>query len=120
MRVYFKTKKLQKQCSVEREMLKHFGAKQCRKLQQRLMELSAADSLEDISRLRPARCHELTNRDGVFSVDLEDPYRLLFRPADEKTPRRPDGGIDRQRITEIEIIAIGDTHDRKSQRRGRP
>jgi plasmid maintenance system killer protein len=118
MKIYFKTKKLQKQCSEAREMIKAFGQKMSGKLQQRLMEMKAADSLGDISYLPPTRCHELKNRENVFSVDLEHPYRLLFIPANESIPLKVDGGIDHQQVTEIEVIAIEDTHDEKNQRRG--
>ncbi len=111
MVIYFKTKKLQKQCSKAAEAIKKLGPKCGGKLQQRMMELSAADSLADISRVPPARCHELTgNRKGQLSVDLEHPYRLLFIPAHEPVPERPEGGMDWEAVTEIEIIAIADTH----------
>jgi len=118
MKIYFKTKKRQKHCAEVRVMIKELGQRMSVKLQQRLMELNAADLLEDISHLPPARCHELQNRGGVFSVDLEYPYRLLFIPANESTPLTEDGGIDHQQVTEIEVIAIEDTHDKKNQRRG--
>jgi proteic killer suppression protein len=109
--ISFKTKKLQKTCSYAREMQKQLGPAMARKLQQRLMELNAADSLAEISHLPPPRCHELSNdRAGQFSVDLVHPYRLLFIPADEPVPRRDDGGIDLERVREIEIIEIEDTH----------
>ncbi len=92
-------------------MQKELGDTMARKLQQRLMELSAADTLADISHLPPPRCHELTgNRAGQFSVDLVHPYRLLFIPADEPLPVLDGGGVDRSRVTEIEIVAIADTH----------
>lgn len=75
------------------------------------MELQAADTLNVVSRLPPARCHELTgNRQGQFSVDLDHPYRLLFIPANDPLPEREDGGLDRSQVTEVEIIGIVDTH----------
>lgn len=111
MEIYFRTKKLQKICSEAREMNKLYGARGSRKLQQRLMELQAADVLSDVSHLPPIRCHELAgNRVGQFSVDLEHPFRLLFIPINDPMPLRNDGGIDRQRVTAIEIIDILDTH----------
>lgn len=111
MKLYFKSKRLQKICSRSSEAVKKLGPKRATKLQQRLMELSAALSLNDISRLPPARCHELTgNRKGQFSVDLEHPYRLIFIAADEPLPVLPDGGLDWSGVTEIEIIEIADTH----------
>jgi proteic killer suppression protein len=76
-----------------------------------MMELKAAISLDDISRLPPARCHELTgNRKGQLSVDLEHPYRMLFIPANNPIPEAEDGGLDWPGVTEIEIIGIVDTH----------
>lgn len=81
------------------------------KLQQRLMELNAAETLADISHLPPPRCHELTgDRSGQFSVDLEHPYRLLFIPADDPIPLKDDGGVDLSQVREVEIIGIEDTH----------
>lgn len=81
------------------------------KLQQRMMELSAVDTLGDISHLPPPRCHELTGkRTGQFSVDLVHPYRLIFIPADDPIPRTREGKIDIDRVCAIEIIEIKDTH----------
>ena len=111
MLIYFRTKKLQKTCSQERIMVKELGAARAGKLKQRLAELKAAETLSDISYLPPPRCHELTGtRAGQFSVDLEHPYRLLFIPADDPVPYRDDGGTNLLLVTEIEIIAIVDTH----------
>lgn len=92
-------------------MQKRLGQGMTRKLQQRMMELKAAETLADISHLPPPRCHELAgDRCGQFSVDLEHPFRLLFIPAHNPIPCRDDGGVDREQVTEIEIIAIDDTH----------
>jgi len=92
-------------------MKKHFGPDKSRKLKQRLMELGAADTLSDISHLPPPRCHELTGKEaGIFSVDVDHPYRLLFIPANDPVPLLADGRIDRAKVTEIEIIEIKDTH----------
>ncbi len=111
MVIYFRTRKLEKIGSQEREMVKHLGARRAEKLKQRLMELSTVDVLSDISHLPPARCHQLTGKEaGIFSVDLEHPYRLLFIPADDPVPLCDDGGIDINKVREIEIIEIRDTH----------
>ncbi|MCC6795256.1 MAG: type II toxin-antitoxin system RelE/ParE family toxin [Candidatus Hydrogenedentes bacterium] len=111
MKVYFRSKKLQKVCSEQREMAKQFGKDMAGKLQQRLAELGAADSLADISYLPPARCHELSGSlKGHFSVDLVHPYRLLFVPADDPVPVNDFGGIDRNLVRSIEIVEIRDTH----------
>ncbi|MCI5220578.1 MAG: killer suppression protein [Candidatus Electrothrix sp. LOE2] len=111
MDIYFKTKKLQKICSEKKIAVKELGAKRAQKLMQRMMELSAAESLLDISIYPPARCHELSgDRKGQLSVDLGHPYRLLFISADDQVPKKNDGGLDRTAISSIEIIEIADTH----------
>lgn len=111
MIIYFKTKKLQKICSNTKMSQKELGHEMARKLQQRLMELKAASCLDDISRVPPARCHELTgNRDGQLSIDLKHPYRLYFVPANNPIPETKDGGLDWGEVTEIEIIEIYDPH----------
>jgi len=79
---------------------------------QRMAELNAANSLEDISHLPPHRLHELTGeRKGQFSVDLKHPFRLLFIPINEPLPQKEDGGLDKTKIDEIQIIDIEDTHE---------
>ncbi len=111
MVVYFHTLKLQKTCCTEREAVRTFGAQSARKLMQRLQELDAAETLADIARVPPPRCHELKgDRAGQLSVDLQHPYRLLFIPANDPVPKLADGGLDWGRVTEIEIIGIADTH----------
>ncbi|HDZ84497.1 MAG TPA: killer suppression protein [Nitrospirae bacterium] len=114
MEIYFKTRKLQKICSQEKEMRRALGAKSAAKLGQRLFELQAAESLQEVSYLLPTRCHELTGKEaGQFSVDLEHPYRLLFVPSENPVPRCEDGGIDLSKVKEIEIIAIKDPHKKR-------
>jgi len=109
--IYFRTKKLRDLCSKEKEGVKALGANCAKRLRQRLMELSAAESLADIPHAPPPRLHALTgDRDGQFSVDLAHPYRLLFILADDPLPLNENNEIDRARVREIEIIDITDTH----------
>lgn len=111
VQIFFGTRKMEKICSHQREMVKQLGAARAKKLKQRMMELNAADTLADVSHLPPPRCHELTgDRAGQFSVDLVHPYRLLFIPANDPVPYCEDGGVDREQVTEVEIIEIVDTH----------
>jgi proteic killer suppression protein len=43
-------------------------------------------------------------------VDAKHPYRLILVCNHEETPRKPDGGLDWTRITEVQLIEIADTH----------
>ena len=111
MEVRFATRSMQKACSSDKEMRRKWGAALARKLQQRLAELRAADSLDDISRLPPARCHELKgDRAGQLSVDLVQPQRLIFEPDDDPIPCKDDGGLDWTKVTKVVVLEVCDTH----------
>lgn len=57
-------------------------------------------------------CHELKGElAGVLSLDLRHPYRLLFEPADEPVPVKPDGGLDWAGVTTVRILGVEDTHE---------
>ncbi len=111
MHVSFSTRKLQKACNSEKEMKAEWGPKMATKLQQRLMELQAAETLDQISRVPPARCHEHTqNNKGKLSVDLGHPYRLMFEPNHDPVPTKPDGGLDWSKVTAVVVMGIEDPH----------
>lgn len=111
MEITFISRKLQKVCNSEKEMRARFGKPLAERLQQRLAELKAADTLEDIRRLPPARCHELSqNRKGQLAVDVVHPKRLIFEPDHNPVPRKPDGGLDWPHVTRIRVIEIIDYH----------
>ncbi len=111
MEITFRSKKLQKLCCSAQEMQRALGSARAKKLQQRLLELAAAECLLHISHLPPPRRHEMTGgRSGQISVDLDHPYRLYFVPANDPVPRREDGGLDLSAVTQIEIIELADPH----------
>ena len=59
----------------------------------------------------PGRCHELAgDRSGQLSLDLDHPYRLIFKPATEPIPLKPDGGLDWTRVDAVLILGVEDTH----------
>lgn len=112
MLIVFDTTKLEKECNNENLMIRRFGPKRTKLLKRRLTELAAANTLEDIRNLPQSRCHELKgNLKGYLSVDLDDPYRLIFEPANNPVPKKPDSGLDWKKITEIRIIRVEDTHE---------
>lgn len=96
MIIQFKTKKLERICSSYTLMKKEYGERGAQKLTQRLQELEAFSSIEELVQFRIGRCHPLDhNRYGQFAMDLNHPYRLIF------TRREPDGVL---------IIEIVDYH----------
>ena len=111
MEINFASRKLQKACNSEKEMRARFGKPLAERLQQRLSELKAAETLEDVSRLPPARCHELSqDREGQLAVVLVQPQRLIFETDHNPVPYKPDGGLDWTQVTRIRVIEITDYH----------
>jgi plasmid maintenance system killer protein len=111
MNIIFKTGKFKKQCNSKMQLVRAYGSRRAALILQRLDELYAAETLETFRFLPQARCHELKgNYEGLLSVDLDHPYRLLFKPANNPVPRKPDKGLDWSGVTEIEIVGVEDTH----------
>ena len=111
MNIVFKYNKFKEECINQRLLEKEHGRKRAKRIRQRLDTLHAVEVLEDMKGL-PGRCHELRhNHSGQFSLDLDHPYRLIFEPADEPIPTRPDGGIDWTKVTAVMILGVVNTHE---------
>lgn len=105
------SRKMAKLCNSERAMQAKLGKRDAEKLKQRLAELKAATTLDDMKALPAARCHELTgDRKGQLAVALVHPRRVVFQPDQTPVPRKDDGGLDWSRITQIVVIEITDYH----------
>lgn len=110
MEISFATSKLAKLCNSEKKLRAAYGPRMAGVIQQRLVDLDAAKTLE-MMRGIPGRCHQLTeNLDGLFAVDLVHPDRLVFVPDQDPVPQLSGGGIDWSRVTKIEVVGIGDYH----------
>lgn len=114
MEVFAKGKKLKAALKDESACERYYGTAMCRKLKIRIATLRAAESLATFwpPKSGPERCHELKGGSvGTFSIDLAQPYRLLFEPVEELPPE--DRANEQERwdtITEVNLIAIEDTH----------
>ena len=111
MELSFANRKLAKEMADEKIILRGYGADNGRRICQRLAQLMAAPNLETLRTLPQMRAHELTaDRAGQISVDVRHPYRLLLAPDHDEVPRKPDGGLDWTRVTNVKILGIEDTH----------
>jgi proteic killer suppression protein len=76
---------------------KQYGQDMAKKLHLRRDALNAAESLADFwpPKKKPERVHELEGKlKGTFSIDLKQPYRLLFRPIETASEdKSKDDGI---------------------------
>ena len=115
---------------------RQYGQDMAKKLHLRRDALLAADSLADFwpPMKKPERVHELIgDLKGLFSIDLKQPQRLLFKPIDEapspqppdiepaspspqkgatnvKAPVPPDELTRWKTIRKLEIVRVEDTH----------
>lgn len=111
MDISFSSERFRKECNDQKLLVRQHGTLRAKRLRQRLDDLRAANVLEDM-RHAPGHCHELRgNRSDQLSLDLDHPYRLIFKPAGDPVPRKPDGGLDWTKITAVEITGVEDTHE---------
>ena len=109
MEVRYKDKKLREICEKKAAAEKKLGAASARKLKVTLLALEAATRVTDLVAGNP---HPLKgDRLGQFALDLAGGWRLVFAPAHDPCPTRPDGSIEWSEITIISIEFIGDYHD---------
>ncbi len=91
-------------------MAKSFG-QLARKVNQRLKDLTDADSLAIMRTIPAARCHELTgDRKDELAVDVSGNYRMVFEPNHNPKPKKDDGGLNWEEVTKIQINEIEDYH----------
>ncbi len=110
MDISFATSKLAKLCNSEKKLRGVYGPRMAGLIQQRLMDLDAAETLESMKNV-PGRCHQLReNLDGLFAVYLVHPDRLVFAPDHDPAPQLSSGGVDWSKVTKIEVVGIGNYH----------
>jgi proteic killer suppression protein len=92
---------------------RRFGTAMTKYVRLRVDALAAAASLYDFwpPKSKPERVHELKgDLAGIFSVDVKQPYRLLFRPTNELPNAPVDMEARWKLIRSIEILKVEDTH----------
>lgn len=79
MQIDYRTRKLEKVCTIAHEAEKQYGNDMAEKIQQRIDEISAAPNVEMMVQFKIGRCHPLKgDRKNQYAVDLVHPYRLVF------------------------------------------
>ncbi len=115
MDIVFRSNKLAKSFNEGSVLVKIHGKMRAKKIKLRMMELRAANSLMDFwpPKSGPARCHEISKgyRYNRLSVDLDHPYRLIFKPNHDPVPLHDEGGLDWSCVTAITILGVEDTHE---------
>ena len=79
MEIEYNNNGIKKVCTDASVAIKKYGRPMAEKIQQRISEIKAADSVEMMIQYKIGRCHPLhQNREGQFAVDLVQPQRLVF------------------------------------------
>lgn len=110
MELSYKTNKLKKSLTTDKGLAKSYG-KLAKKIKQRRIQLESADNLEDISKLPKLRLHPYKGKDkGIWSIDIQENWRILFEINQDPIPTLDDGGVDLKAITIIKIESVEDPH----------
>ena len=98
MEVTFKNKKLEKICTDVKTATKKYNEKMAEIITQRIFELRASETIEDLLKDNIGRCHSLKgDRKGQYAMDLIHPQRLVFT-------------VHKKQIQIAKIIEIVDYH----------
>lgn len=110
MELSYKTNKLEKSLTTDKGLLK-LNSRLAKKIKQRRIQLENADNLEVISKLPQLRLHPYKGKDkGIWSIDIQENWRILFEINQDPIPTLEDGGVDLKAITIIKIESVEDPH----------
>lgn len=110
MKITFGNNKLKKYANNDRLAESKLGKREAALFKQRLDDLTAAQTLEDVRHL-PGNYHELVeNRKGQWACNLAHPNRLIFEPHENPIPTNVGGQYLWIEIKGVEIIEIEDYH----------
>ena len=111
MDVFFKTRKLAKVFSSERELRNQYGDRMAKTIAIRLAVLKHARTLSMVPMTRPDRRHRLTGkRKEQYAVDLVHPHRLVFEPRRSSVDASDAADSDTGGVTAITIVEVIDYH----------
>ena len=111
MEVSFRTRRLHRLFNSETDLIRIYGNRRAQSIMARLVVLRRQATLSQVPITPPERPHQLAgNRDEQYAVDIDRQYRLVFLPYHDPVPRRPDGGVDADRVTAIVITEVIDYH----------
>ncbi len=79
MKVEYRNRSIEKVCTIASVAEKQYGRQMAEKIQLRIDQIKAADTVEQMIQYGIGRCHPLhQNRKHQYAVDLVHPQRLVF------------------------------------------
>lgn len=102
---------MRQECNETRRLQRVHGPQRAALIRRRLEQLAAVECLEH-ARTLPGRLHELKgDRAGELALRLDGGWRLIFEPAEDPPPTKPDGGLDWSAVTAVRILEVVDYHE---------
>jgi plasmid maintenance system killer protein len=109
--VGYRSRKLEKQCSIEKEAVRTFGKQMADAVRAAIEDFEAAENLAVMATFPQYHCEELRGkRSGELSIVLVEPYRLVFFPLENPLPKKPDGGLDWSLVRNVRVKEVIDYH----------
>ena len=110
MEIFYANSRIQKVCTDGRIAQKELGKTCASILVERLLQIEDAGTLEEL-RFAPGGWHELKgDRKGQLACSLQKRLRLIFTPANDPRPTKPDSGLDWSQVTAVVNLEIIDYH----------
>ena len=79
MKVEYRNRSIEKVCTIASVAERSYGRQMADKIQLRIDQIKAADTVEQMIQYGIGRCHPLhQNRKNQYAVDLVHPMRLVF------------------------------------------
>jgi proteic killer suppression protein len=110
MDISYASSRIEKICTDEKQARKKLGPIVAQALKDRLDQMADVETLENL-RFLPGGWHELAgDRKGEIACSLSGRVRLIFIPANNPRPIKPDGGLNWSKVTAIMNLEIVDYH----------
>ena len=79
MEITYKSRRIEKVCTLSSEAEKKYGLEMAEKIHQRIDKIAASDTVEEMVKFHIERCNPLNgNRKGQIAMDSVHHYRLVF------------------------------------------
>ena len=111
MKIVFLSERAAAEFNDFKQLSRRYGPENAKRIRGRLDDLRAAANFAELHSLFGGRFHPLrADRAGQFALDVRHPQRLIFEPADEPLPLKPDGGLEWSLVTAVRILGVEDYH----------
>jgi len=112
MKIEFKSRRLEKELKDINSASKSYGADIARQIIKRIYEIQAANTLNDLNKLPPTRCHRLKGDLKLYvAVNLKQPHRLIFVPLSEDGTVADLDKVSMSDIYSVKIMEVSKHYD---------